>query len=76
MRRDSSPTDRTDNFERRLKKTMGSELDPEMITPNTAGSEELDYDENFPLIDQFEQTNMRPTVRRGREAQNQRQNSK
>jgi hypothetical protein len=36
-----SNTERKDNFERRLKETMGSELDPEMVTPNTAGSEEL-----------------------------------
>jgi hypothetical protein len=45
---------------------MDSELDPEMVTPNTAGSEELDYDEKFPLVDQFAQTNMRPSRRRVR----------
>lgn len=57
---------RAGNFERRLRETMDSELEPEMVTPNTAGSEELDYDSNFPLIDQFRQTNMRPARRRGR----------
>jgi hypothetical protein len=60
MRKDSTSTDRSDNFERRLKQTFGSENDPEMVTPNTAGSEELpEFNENFPLIDTFSQTNMR-----------------
>jgi hypothetical protein len=60
MRRNSSPTDRSDNFERRLKETMGSELEPEMVTPNTGGPEELtDYVPTFPLVKQFNQTNMR-----------------
>lgn len=68
MRRNSSPTDRTDNFESRLKKTMNSELEPEMITPNTAGSEDLpDYDSKFPLVDQFNQTNMHSPKGRSRD---------
>jgi len=58
MRRNSSPTDRSDNFERRLRETMDSELEPEMVTPNTAGEEELpEYTEVFPLTKQFNQTN-------------------
>ena len=53
-------THRASNFERRLKKTMNSESDPEMFTPNTAGAEELtSYTENFPLVEDFNQTNMR-----------------
>lgn len=71
MRRNSTATDRSGNFERRLRETMGSELEPEMVTPNTAGSEELDYDEKFPLIDQFKQTNMRTGGRRPRSTQKQ-----
>lgn len=60
MRRNSSPTDRSDNFARRLKQTMDTESDPEMFTPNTAGAEELtSYEENFPLVEEFNQTNMR-----------------
>jgi hypothetical protein len=73
MRRNSSPTDRADNFERRLKTTMGSELEPEMVTPNTAGYEELTpYEENFPLVKEFNQTNMRSGGRRIRDGQSQR----
>jgi hypothetical protein len=71
MRYNSTKTDRSDNFERRLKQTMDSELDPEQITPNTAGSEELPYDENFTLIDQFKQTNMHPGGPRPRSTQKQ-----
>ena len=48
-----------EEFVRRLKETMNTETEPEMVTPNTAGAEELDYE--FPLIDQFRQTNMRPS---------------
>jgi hypothetical protein len=66
MRRNSSATDRSDNFKRRLAETMESELEPEQITPNTAGAEELPYDEKFPLVKQFNQTNMKPGGRRGR----------
>jgi hypothetical protein len=65
-----SNTERKDNFERRLKETMGSELDPEMVTPNTAGSEELsEYDSKFPLIDEFRQTNMHSGGKRIRDGQ-------
>jgi len=39
---------------------MNSELEPEQITPNTAGAEELtSYEEVFPLVKEFNQTNMR-----------------
>jgi hypothetical protein len=65
-------THRDSNFERRLKETMGSELEPEMITPNTAGEEELPYEENFPLVNQFNQTNMKPGGRRKAGGQSQR----
>jgi len=58
-------THRNDNFERRLRETMDTESDPEMFTPNSAGAEELtDYVENFPLVKEFGQTNMKST--RGR----------
>ena len=67
MRYNKTATDRSKNFEDRLAETTQSELDPEMITPNTAGSEELDYDDAFPLIRQFKQTNMRPNRRGSRE---------
>ena len=66
MRYNKSATDRSKNFEDRLKETMDSELEPEMVTPNSAGSEELDYNEKFPLVDQFGQTNMRPNRRGSR----------
>lgn len=67
MRRNSSPTDASANFTRRLRETMDTESDPEMYTPNTAGSEELDYDEIFPLVRQMRQTNMRTGRRKVRE---------
>jgi len=68
MRKNSSPTDRSDNFTRRLKETIGSELEPEQVTPNTAGSEELpSFDEIFPMIRQFNQTNMNGRKRKVRE---------
>lgn len=55
-----SKTERGENFERRLRETMDSELEPEQITPNTAGAEELpEYVETFPLVKQFNQTNMK-----------------
>ena len=48
-----------DNLKKRMAETWGSELDPEMVTPNTAGSEEEPYkNEVFPLIKQFRQSNM------------------
>lgn len=52
------------NFERRLRTTIDSELEPESITPNSAGAEELtEYESVFPLTRQFSQTNMRtPSV--------------
>ena len=47
------------NLKKRMAETWGSELDPEMVTPMTAGSEELpDQNETFPLIKQFRQSNM------------------
>jgi hypothetical protein len=63
-------TGRAGNFQKRLAETMDSELSPEMVTPNTAGSEELsDYDEKFPLVNEFRQTNMRSGGRRIRDGQ-------
>ena len=48
------------NFERRLRETWNSELEPEQVTPNTAGAEELpEYEEIFPLVRQLRSTNMR-----------------
>lgn len=64
--------DRSENFERRLKQTMNSELDPELVTPMTAGCEELDYTETFPLVEDFHQTNMKPRMRGTRITQSQR----
>jgi hypothetical protein len=59
MRYDRTPTDRSDNFERRLRVTRDSELEPEQVTPNTAGAEELpEYQDTFPLTRQLKQTNM------------------
>jgi len=74
MRYNSTKTDRSGNFERRLKETMDSELEPEQVTPNTSGYEGTpDHAENFPLIDQFGETNMRtpksPAVRRTQKQQ-------
>jgi len=40
-------------------------------TPMTAGSEEMDFDDKFPLIDQFKQTNMKPGGRKPRQSQSQ-----
>lgn len=60
MRRNSSPTDASANFERRLKETFDSELEPECYTPNSAAAEEMpDREEVFPLVKQFNQTNGR-----------------
>ena len=57
---------RFDNFEERLKVTLGSELEPEYVSPETAGSEDLpEYIENFPLHKQFRQTNMTSRATRG-----------
>lgn len=58
-------THRSSNFERRLRETNNSELEPEQVTPNSAGAEELpEYEQVFTLPRQFQQTNMRST--RGR----------
>jgi hypothetical protein len=71
MRRNSSPTDRSDNFTRRLKETIGSELEPELVTPNTAAEEEMpDRAEVIPLLNQFKQTNGRGRNSRSRGGQN------
>jgi hypothetical protein len=51
-------TYRDENFTHRLGVTSGSELEPEQVTPNTAGAEELpEYQEIFPLTRQFNQSN-------------------
>lgn len=72
MRYNKTPTDRSDNFERRLKETMDSELEPEMITPHTGGVEELTpYEDIFPLTREFNQTNMRSGGKRIRDGQSQ-----
>ena len=58
-----------DNFRRRLAETMGSELDPELVTPMSAGFDQgPDHEENFPLVRQFRDTNMGP--RRGSRSRN------
>lgn len=68
MRGGNPETHRNGNFEKRLKETMDSENDPEMFTPNSAGSEELpEYDDKFPLVRQFGQTNMNGRKRKTRE---------
>jgi hypothetical protein len=47
------------NLKKRMAETMNSELDPELISPVTAGAEELPYyEETFPLSKQFRQSNM------------------
>jgi len=52
---------------------MDSELDPEMVSPQTCGEEELDYvPEKFPIVKEFNQTNMFPGGRRQRNTQSQR----
>ena len=43
-----------DNFTKRLKQCWGSELDPEFVSPETAGAEELpQYVETMPIEKQF-----------------------
>jgi hypothetical protein len=59
-------SDKEDNFIRRLRETMDSELEPEMITPNTAGCEETEGREVFPLVNVFNQTNMLDRPHHGR----------
>ena len=70
MRGNKAPeTHRNSNFERRLKETMGTETDPEMYTPQTAEIEELPYDEIFPIVNNMNQTNMKPGGKRVRDGQ-------
>jgi hypothetical protein len=65
-----SKTERADNFERRLKETMGTEQEAEVFTPQTGGQEELTpYEEIFPLVKKFNQTNMRSGGKRVRDGQ-------
>ena len=59
-------SEKNDNFIRRLKETMDSELEPEMVTPNTAGCEETEGKEIFPLVNTFNQTNMLDRPHHGR----------
>jgi hypothetical protein len=59
-------SDKNDNFIRRLRETMDSELESEMITPNTAGCEEQEGREIFPLVNKFNQTNMLDRPHHGR----------
>jgi hypothetical protein len=59
-------SDKNDNFIRRLKETMDSELEPEMVTPDTAGCEEQEGREVFPLVNEFNQTNMLDRPHHGR----------
>jgi hypothetical protein len=67
MRHNSSPTDASSNFERRLKETMDTETDPEMYTPFSSGNEEFpEGEEVLPIVRQFRQTNMRGGGGRGR----------
>ena len=54
----SHSSEKNENFIRRLRETMDSELEPEMVTPNTAGCEEQEGREIFPLVNKFNQTNM------------------
>ena len=63
-RKDSSTKE--DNFTRRLRETMGTETDPEMYTPQTAGCEETEGKENFPIVEEFDQTNMLDRPHHGR----------
>ena len=52
------------NLKARMNVTMDSELEPELVTPMSAGAEELvEYEEIFPLTKQFGQTNMRSPKR-------------
>ena len=57
-------------FDRQIRKNRGTALRSEMVTPETAGQEELtSYTEVFPLEDNFGETNMRST-RGGRHGSN------
>ena len=49
-------------FGRQIRKNSGTALRSEMVSPETAGQEELtSYTEVFPLEDNFGETNMRST---------------
>lgn len=68
---------RIGNFTSRLRTTIDSELEPEQVTPNTAGAEELtEYENVFPLTRQFSQTNMRTPTGRGRTGSDDQRQSK
>jgi len=70
-------THRFANFTGRLADTINSELDPEQVTPNTAGAEELpEYESVFPLTRQFCQTNMRGSVGHARTGSDDQRQSK
>jgi hypothetical protein len=62
----SHSSEKNENFINRLRETMDSELEPEMVTPNTAGCEEQEGREIFPLVNKFNQTNMRDRPHHGR----------
>jgi len=55
-----------DKFTDRLRTTWDSELEPEMVTPNTAGCEEQEGRDIFPLVNKFNQTNMLDRPHHGR----------
>jgi|SRR5215471_12402918 len=70
-------THRFANFTGRLAETINSELNPEQVTPNTAGAEELpEYESIFPLTRQFCQTNFRGSVGHGRSGSDDQRQSK
>lgn len=72
-----APEHRMANFTGRLADTINSELDPEQVTPNSAGAEELpEYESIFPLTRQFCQTNFRGSVGRGRTGSDDQRQSK
>jgi hypothetical protein len=62
----SHSSEKNENFINRLRETMDSELEPEMVTPNTAGCEEQEGRETFPLVNKFNQTNMLDRPHHGR----------
>jgi hypothetical protein len=62
-------TARAGNFERRLRQTMNTESDPEVVSPQTAAIEELPYEDVFPAVNNLNQTNMFPGGKRVRDGQ-------
>ena len=51
-------------FDRQLERCRDTNLDSELVSPETAGSEELpEYERNFPIERVFRQTNMRSRPR-------------